>query len=170
GRLANAAVAAYVHGGASSFIGNMARSDGDNMIVRQQYLRVTASDQRQIIGELRKAKEDLALRQTELDAQKKAARTASDEAGAASREAEAAQADQQSLLDSVQGDISGLVAEEAARREAEDANQRRLAAVIPPTATRLAAAELPATRIVPSSGLGGTAVDWAMQQVGLHYE
>src|SRR5205085_1934966 len=97
GRLANAAVAAYVHGGASSFIGNMARADGDNMIVRQQYLRVTASDQRQIIGELRKAKEDLALRQTELDGQKKAARTASEEAGAASREAEAAQADQQAL-------------------------------------------------------------------------
>ncbi len=117
-RLAAAAVAAYMHGGATSFIGNIARSDGNNMIVRQQYLRVTASDQREIIGELRSAKEDLALRRGELDAERKAARAASAEAADASQEAESAQAAQAALLSSVQGDISGLVAEEAARREA----------------------------------------------------
>ena len=187
-RLADAAVVAYMHGGASSFIGNMARSDGDNMIVRQQYLRVTASNQREIIGELRLAKEDLSLRRSELDAERKAARAASDEAAAASHQAEAAQADQRALLSSVQGDISGLVAEEAARREAAEADQRRLAAVLPPTtaakpATPATAAlpvvgpvlaavaeELPATRILPSSGLGGVAVDWAMGQLGKPYE
>jgi cell wall-associated NlpC family hydrolase len=160
----------------------MARADGDNMIVRQQYLRVTASDQRAIIGDLRLAKEDLSLRRAELDGERKAARAASDEAAAASHQAEAAQADQEALLSSVQGDISGLVAEEAARREAADAEQRRLAAVVPPTAAKPAAlpvvgpvldavaAELPATRILPSSGLGGVAVDWAMDQLGKPYE
>jgi cell wall-associated NlpC family hydrolase len=183
GRLADAAIAAYMHGGASSFIGNMARSDGDNMIVRQQYLRVTASNQREIIGELRLAKEDLSLKRTELDGERKAARAAADDAAAVSHQAQAAQADQQALLSSVQGDISGLVAEEAARREAAEADQRRLAAVVPPAAIRLAAepvvaaatpaaadAELPATRILPSSGLGGVAVDWAMGQLGKPYE
>ena len=64
-------------------------------------------------------------------AERKAARAASDEAAAASREAEAAEAAQRALLASVEGDISGLVAEEAARREAEEAAQRRLAAVDP---------------------------------------
>ncbi len=186
GRLAAAAVAAYMHGGVTSFIGNIARSDGNNMIVRQQYLRVTASDQREILGELRLAKEDLSLRRGELDAERKAARDASADAADASHEAEAAQAAQAALLSSVQGDISGLVAEEAARREAADAEQRRLAAVIPPTATanapaavRLAAppliedeeeAALPATRILPSSGLGGVAVDRAMTHLGKPYE
>jgi peptidoglycan DL-endopeptidase CwlO len=181
-RLADAAIAAYMHGGASSFIGNIARSDGNNMIVRQQYLRVTASNQREIIGELRLAKEDLSLKRAELDGERRAARAASEEAAAVSHQAEAAQADQLALLSSVQGDISGLVAEEAARREAAEAEQRRLAAVVPPAAIRplvaaapvVAAAEadeeLPATRILPSSGLGGVAVDWAMGQLGKPYE
>jgi cell wall-associated NlpC family hydrolase len=178
-RLADAAIAAYMHGGVSSFIGNIARSDGNNMIVRQQYLRVTASNQREIIGELRLAKEDLNLRRGELDTERKAARAASDDAAAANDQAQAAQADQQALLASVEGDISGLVAEEAARRDAEEANQRRLAAVIPPAAiqaavpllaSKVANDDLPATRILPSSGLGGTAVDWAMGQVGKPYE
>jgi cell wall-associated NlpC family hydrolase len=176
-RLAAAAVAAYMHGGSTSILSTMARSGVPNeTIVRHQYLRVTADDQRSIIGELRLAKEDLSLRRAELDGERKAARTASDEAAAASHEANAAQAEQAALLASVEGDISGLVAEEAARREAADAEQRRLAAVIPPTAIRLAAPaaaaadDLPATRILPSSGLGGVAVDWAMQQLGKPYE
>jgi cell wall-associated NlpC family hydrolase len=195
-RLATAAVAAYVHGGSTSILSTMARSGkADETIVRHQYLRVTAADQRSIIGELRSAKEDLSLRRTELDADRKAARVAADDAAAASRQAGDAEAAQRAILASVQGDISGLVAEEAARREADDAAQRRLAAVIPPTAaagpaavTPLAAAAaplvegvaaaaaplveaaLPATRILPSSGLGGVAVDRAMTQLGKPYE
>ena len=178
GRLAAAAVAAYMHGGSTSILSTMARSGKPNeTIVRHQYLRVTAADQRSIIGELRQAKEDLGLRRAELDAERKAARAASEKAADASAEAEAAEAAQRALLASVEGDISALVAEEAARREAaeEEANQRRLATVIPPTATRLAAgadadAELPATRILPSSGLGGVAVERAMTHLGKPYE
>ncbi len=194
GRLATAAISAYVHGGSTSILSSMARSGKPNeTIVRNQYLRVTAADQREIIGELRLAKEDLSLRRTELDSERKAARAASDDAAAASREAEEAEAAQRAILASVEGDISGLVAEEAARREAEEAAQRRLAVVIPPTAargtgdapaaattpaapapaaTQLAAddEELPATRILPSSGLGGVAVDRAMIHLGKPYE
>ena len=188
-RLAIAAVSAYVHGGSTSILSTMARSGKPNeTIVRNQYLRVTAADQRAIIGELRLAKEDLSLRRAELDTERKAARAASDDAAAASREANDAEAAQRALLSSVEGDISGLVLEEAARREAEEAAQRRLAAVIPPTATTagnpvtplieglaavaepLADAVLPATRILPSSGLGGVAVDRAMTHLGKPYE
>jgi peptidoglycan DL-endopeptidase CwlO len=189
-RLAVAAVSAYVHGGSTSILSTMARSGKPNeTIVRNQYLRVTAADQRAIIGELRAAKEDLAVRRAELDSERKAAREASAEAGAASREAEEAESAQRVLLSSVQGDISGLVAEEAARREAEEAAQRRLAVVIPPTAAArpgataapaapaapvaavvdAVAEELPATRILPSSGLGGVAVDRAMTHLGKPY-
>jgi len=186
GRLATAAIAAYVHGGSTSILSTMARSGKpDETIVRQQYLRVTAADQREIIGELRLAKEDLSVRRAELDVERVAARDASAEAAAASREAESAAAAQRALLASVEGEISGLVAEEAARREAEEAAQRRLAAVIPPTRAADAAPDplaevlstvedlvggLPATRILPSSGLGGTAVDRAMIHLGKPYE
>ncbi len=143
-RLAAAAVLAYMHGGSTSILSTMARSGVPNeTIVRHQYLRVAADDQRSIIGELRLAKEDLSLRRAELDSERKAARAASDDAADASHEAEAAQAEQAALLASVEGDISGLVAEETARREAVEAEQRRLAAVIPPTAIRLAAAARP---------------------------
>jgi len=140
------------------------------------------------IGELRLAKEDLSLRRAELDTERKAARSASEEAAAASRQAENAEAAQRALLSSVEGDISGLVAEEAARREAEQAAQRRLAVVIPPTAASSAtptpssapaastpvavqppAEELPATRILPSSGLGDVAVAEAMKHLGKPY-
>ncbi|HEX7276752.1 MAG TPA: hypothetical protein VF244_05200, partial [Acidimicrobiales bacterium] len=170
-RLAAAAVAAYMHGGSTSILSTMARSGKPNeTIVRHQYLRVTAADQRSIIGELRSAKEDLSLRRAELAGERKAAREAAEEAEAASNEAEEAEAAQRALLASVEGDISGLVAEEAARREAEEAAQRRLAAVIPPTAIRLSGDDpLPATRILPASGLGGVAVDRAMIHLGKPY-
>ena len=170
GRLATAAISAYVHGGSTSILSTMARSSKPNeTIVRHQYLRVTAADQRAILGELRLAKEDLGQRRAELDSERKSARAASDDAAAASREAEAADAAQRALLAQVEGDLSGLVAEEAARREAEEAGQRRVAVVIPPSATRLSAEELPATRILPSSGLGAIAVDEAMTNLGKPY-
>ncbi len=170
-RLAAAAVSAYMHGGSMSLLSTMARSGKANeTIVRHQYLRVTAADQRSVIGELRSAKEDLSLRRAELDGERKAARAAAAEAAAANSEAEEAEAAQLALLASVEGDISSLVAEEAARREAEDVAQRRLAAVIPPAAIRVSGEEaLPATRILPSSGLGGVAVDRAMTHLGKPY-
>ncbi|HVF12956.1 MAG TPA: NlpC/P60 family protein [Acidimicrobiales bacterium] len=191
-RLAGAAVIAYVHGGSTSILSTMARSGRPNeTIVRNQYLRVTAADQRAIIGELRLAKQDLSLRRTELDEERRAARAASDEAATASRQAQDAEATQRALLSSVEGDLSGLVAEEAARREAEEAAQRRLAVVIPPTAAATTAAPalveglataaqpvvepiaetvVPATRILPTSGLGAVAVERAMTHLGKPYE
>ena len=171
-RLASAAVAAYVHGGSTSILSTMVRSGKANeTIVRHQYLRVTAADQRSVIGELRLAKEDLSQRRANLDGEREAARAAADDAADASRGAEAAEGAQRALLSSVEGDLSGLVAEEVARREAEQA-QRRLATVVPPAlvaTTPLAAEALPAARILPSSGLGAVAVEEAMRHLGKPY-
>lgn len=168
-RLVQAAIAAYVHGGSSSLLSSMARGGpGHEMILRQHYLRVAAGDQRAIIGELRLAREDLALRRGELEVERKAAQEASDEASAASREAEAAEAEQRALLAQVDGEISALVAEEAARREAEDATRRRQAAVLPPASGR-PSGDLPATRILPATGKGDIAVQEAMRHLGKPY-
>ncbi len=132
-RMVQAAILAYVHGGSSSLLSSLARSEGDDMIVRRQYLRVTAADQHKILGELRLAQQDYAIQTAELDSQKKAARLAAEEAGAASRLASDSEEAQQAVLGRVNGEISGLVAEEAARREADEAARRRTAVVQPPS-------------------------------------
>ena len=181
-RMAQAAIIAYVHGGSSSMLSSLARSQGDDMIVRRQYLRVTAADQHKIVGELRLAQQDLAIQTAELDSQKKAARLAAEEAGTASRLAASSEDAQRAVLGRVNGEISGLVAEEAARREAEEA-ARRTAVVQPPTqATAATPAPLAAaaknavapveevvTKVVPSSGRGATAVAEARKQLGKPY-
>src|SRR5919206_2832055 len=72
GRLAQAAVLAYIQGGSNSLISRLARSGSeDNLLARSQYLRVTASDQRAILGELRSAKEDYATVRIRLTGEEK---------------------------------------------------------------------------------------------------
>ncbi len=181
-RMAQAAIVAYVHGGSSSMLSSLARSQGNDMIVRRQYLRVTAADQHKVVGELRLAKQDLAIQTAELDSQKNAARQASEEAGEARRLAAQSEAAQQAVLGRVNGEISGLVAEEAARREADEAARRRLAVVQPPAQNAAAPAPLAAAaknavapveeavnRVVPSSGGGAAAVAEAREQLGKPY-
>jgi len=124
GRLAQAAVLAYVHGGSNSMLGKLARGGQDDMIVRTQYLRVTAADQRKIIGEVRSAKEDLLTQRARLDSERKAAAEAATVAVSASREATEAEEAQRAVLGQVRGELSDMVAAEQARVEAEAARNR----------------------------------------------
>lgn len=123
-QMASAAVLAYVHGGSNSMLGKLARSGGDDMVVRSQYLRVTAADQRQIIDEVRAAREDFQSEQATLQADRKAAAQAADAADAASKAAAAAEDAQKLALSRVTGELSDLVAADEARKEAEDAARR----------------------------------------------
>ncbi|MDQ6726340.1 MAG: hypothetical protein M3066_09295, partial [Actinomycetota bacterium] len=84
GRLAAAAVLAYVHGGSTSMLGRLARGGKDDMIVRTQYLKVTSDDQLQAIGDVKAAKEDLLSQTTRLESDQKAAATAARAAASAS--------------------------------------------------------------------------------------
>ena len=69
-----------MHGGTNSVLSNLARSGNDDYVVRRQYLRVTAADQRRIIGELRQAEEDLAATRSRLATEQKAADAAAADA------------------------------------------------------------------------------------------
>ena len=124
GRLVGVAVLAYVHGGATSLIGHLARGGQDDMIVRTQYLRVTAADQRQVIGELKAAKDDFRSDQARLEADRKVAARAAGDAEAANSAAAAAEAAQRIVLGRVTGELGDLVAAEQARKEAEAARAR----------------------------------------------
>lgn len=120
-QLAQAAVLAYVQGGSSTFLSKLARGGKDDMIVRTQYLRVTAADQRQVIGQVKSAREDFQSSQAQLQLERKAAVAAAGQADAASKAAAAAEDVQRVALSKVTGEIGDLVAAEQARKEAEAA-------------------------------------------------
>jgi cell wall-associated NlpC family hydrolase len=184
-RLAAAAVLAYVHGGNNSMIGKLARGTQDDMIVRTQYLRFTAADQRRIIGDVRSAKQDFQLQQTRLDSERKAAAEVAEDAAAASQAAIEAEDAQRAVLNRVTGELGELVAADQARKEAEAARARPaplVAAETPavteaprvttPSAQPQATTTTVASRTVAPSGGGGKgdiAVAEARKQLGKPY-
>jgi cell wall-associated NlpC family hydrolase len=184
-RLATAAVVAYVHGGNNALIGKLVRGGQDDMIVRTQYLRVTAADQRRIIGEVRTAKQDFELQKSRLEAERKAAADAAELAASASSAAQDAEDAQRAVLGQVTGEVGQLVAAEQARREAEEIRNRPApaavtAATTPPVTeaprvpTSAAPSATPTTAAakaaaVPTSEKGAIAVAEARKQLGKPY-
>jgi cell wall-associated NlpC family hydrolase len=187
-RLAAVAVLAYVHGGSNSMIGKLARGSQDDMIVRTQYLRVTAADQRRVIGDVRSAKQDFQLHTSRLEDERKAAADAAELAASASQAAVQAEDAQRAVLGRVTGELGELVAAEQARKEAEALAARPAPAAIaaapvitePPrvptqsvqpqaqaqaTTTTVAAQ----TSVAPASGKGAIAVAEARKQLGKPY-
>lgn len=186
-RLATAAVLAYVHGGNNALIGKLARGTQDDMIVRTQYLRVTAADQRRVIGEVRTAKQDFELQKSRLQDDQKAAAEAAAAAASASQAAVEAENAQRVVLGRVTGELGELVAVEQARREAEEARNRPAAIPAPaaesprvteapraPTQSSVPAqtattAAAPRAAAVPTSEKGAIAVAEARRQLGKPY-
>jgi cell wall-associated NlpC family hydrolase len=184
GRLAQAAVVAYMHGGSISMISALSRGGSSDMVVRTQYLRVTAADQRRVIGELRSAREDFLSKKARLEGEQKQARAAAASAADASRAAADAEASQKVVLARVNGDLATLVAAEQARREAEAAARRPVVvaqvaepartvaepATTPTTKAGTASSPAPAPAAAPAgSGKGAIAVAEARKQLGKPY-
>ena len=190
GRLAEAAVIAYVHGGTNATLSRLARSgSSDDFLIRRQYLQIAASDQRAILGELKAAREDLTTLRSRLNGEEKAATAAAGEADALRRQALAAEEGQRAILGRVQGELATLVAAEDTRRRQEEAAR----APAPITAAAAAAgpaatfADSPTTRppaasptttaaprpaassTVPPSSKAAIAVETAIAQIGKPY-
>lgn len=191
-RLAEAAVLAYVHGGTNATLSRLARSgDGDDFLIRRQYLQVTASDQRSILGELREAREDLTTLRSRLSGEEKAAADAAAAADDLRRDAVAAEDAQRAILSRVQGELATLVAAEEARRRQEEAARApapvavaaapvpvadapAARAAAPPTtaapASAAPAASAPAASAAPPpSSKAAIAVETAIAQIGKPY-
>ena len=183
-RLAAAAVLAYVHGGNNSMIGKLARGTQDDMIVRTQYLRFTAADQRRIIGDVRSAKQDFQLQQSRLDSERKAAAEVAEVAAAASQAAIEAEDAQRAVLNRVTGELGELVAAEQARKEAEAARARPAPVLVAeaPVVTEAPRVTTPSAQpqatpttvaqktVAPASGgKGDIAVAEARKQLGKPY-
>ena len=183
-RLAQSAVLAYVHGGSNSMIDKLARGGQDDMVIRTQYLRVAAADQRKIIGEVRAAKEDFLTHKERLEAEQKAAADAAADAASASDAAAGAEEAQRAVLSRVTGELGDLVAAERARVE-EEAARSRPAPVEPAadgpriteppriqtTTIPAKSAQAPAQEVTapPASGKGAVAVAEARKHLGKPY-
>jgi len=129
--LAIQAQVAYVGGGSVSFIGRMARATVNDAAARRAYLQIASSEDRQAIGRLRAAQEDIRARQESLQ---RAQQTAADRARTTDAERlrlEQAVSAQRVLLGKTNGELSALVAAEQARRDADAARLVAAAAIAP---------------------------------------
>jgi peptidoglycan DL-endopeptidase CwlO len=144
-RLGRHAVDAYVHGGSSTLLEQLAKSRGPDLPLRQHYLRITAANERRAIDDLRAARADLTkVRERNKDAQA-AARAAAGALKEHRADIERAVSVQRSTLARVDGELAQLIAAEQASRAAEAA--RRAQAEL--AARQAAARPQPATSHQP---------------------
>ncbi|HET7721507.1 MAG TPA: hypothetical protein VFK43_16180, partial [Acidimicrobiales bacterium] len=145
------AQAAYAGGGSVTFLAQMARSTVLDAGARRTYLRVVAGEDRQAIGRLQVAREDMEVRRRALEQARKAAAQRSAATVADLEGLEKAMGAQRALLARVNGELGTLVAAEQARRDAEAARlfQATAAAAVVTTA--------PATTAAPRAGASTTA-------------
>ncbi|MFN2607787.1 MAG: NlpC/P60 family protein, partial [Acidimicrobiales bacterium] len=191
--LAQSAVQSYVTGGSANLFAHLAHSDSSDLVVRSQYLRVTAADQQDVIGQVKAAKQDFTALQSQLTAEERDAASAAASADTARQQASDADAAQRALLGTVNGELSDLVAAESANRQAAQLTAAPVAGPAAPVAGPAAAAAGPrpaatsGTRATnpapaaspsrpaapisapPSSGGAGAAVAEAQRQLGKPY-
>ncbi|MGI9034258.1 MAG: NlpC/P60 family protein [Acidimicrobiales bacterium] len=188
GLMAQAAVQAYVSGGSANLFSHLAHANNDDLVLRQQYLRFTAADQSDVIGQVRAAKEDFRAVQGRLSDEERAAAAAAAQAETAKQQAADAEAASRAVLAKANGDLADMVAAESARRQAAQLTAAPVIATpqgqAAPLATPIqaqpaqaqAAKSQPATKAAPavvaappSSGGAGAAVAEAERQVGKPY-
>ena len=188
GTLAEAAILAYVQGGSTTLLGHLVQAGKDDLIVRSQYLQVTASDQRQAVDQYKTAKADFTAQQSQLQAERSSAAKAAADAASASKAAAAAEDVQKVALSKVTGELADLVAAAQAQKEAAQAKAQPVFAPAPilapvpavvtpqavaPATTVAATKAAPATaaQAAPAaSGKGAIALAEAKKQLGKWYE
>ena len=145
------AQAAYAGGGSVTFLAQMARATVLDVGARRTYLRVVAGEDRQAIGRLQVAKEDMEVRRRALEQARKAAAQRSEATVADLEGLERAMGAQRALLTRVNGELGALVAAEQARRDAARVFEAApAAAVVTPTPA-------PAPAAAPRPGVSTTA-------------
>jgi peptidoglycan hydrolase CwlO-like protein len=146
------AQAAYVNGGSISMVGSLATGITSDGVARNTYRRLVSGEDRQAVGRMRAAREDLELQRGRLeDARKRAAGEAATVSGDL-EELQQAMNDQRAQVARVSGELSVLVSAEQARvEEAARQEQARLDADKAAQAAQVARqAQAPVKVAVPS--------------------
>jgi cell wall-associated NlpC family hydrolase len=174
GHLSQAAVNAYMHGGNTSMVEQLVKSNGTDLVVRKQYVEAAAADQRAALDQLKAARQDLEANRARLSASSDAAKAAASKLASQKNAIDQAVAAQQATLSKVKGDLVQLVAQEQAR-QAADAARRAQADLAKRQADALKPSRGPAGKSLPAGppppvGHGaGAAVATARAQIGKPY-
>jgi cell wall-associated NlpC family hydrolase len=174
GRMSQTAVNAYMHGGNTSMVEQLVKSNGTDLAVRKQYVEAAAADQRSALDELKAARQDLESNQARLSASAKNAKDAASQLGAQKAAIDQAIAAQQATLGKVKGDLVGLVAQEQARQAADAARRAqadlaRAAAAKPSRGPAGSKAPVPLGPPPPVGHGASAAVATARAQIGKPY-
>ena len=143
------AQAAYVSGGSISFVGNLANGAAPDGVARNTYMRFVTGEDRQAVGRMRAAREDLELRRGQLDSARRKAADQADTVSGDLEELQHAMTAQRAQVAKVDGELASLVTAEQARAEEVDRQQRALRDS-EAAAARAAAANAPAPAAAPS--------------------
>jgi peptidoglycan DL-endopeptidase CwlO len=174
GHMSSAAVNAYMHGGNTSMMEQLVRSNGKDLVVRKQYVETAAADQRSALDELKAARQDLEANRARLSASSDAAKAAASKLASQKSAIDQAVAAQQATLGKVKGDLAGLIAQNEAR-QAADAARRAQAELAKRQADSAKPSRGPAGKSIPAGppppvGHGAAAaVATARAQIGKPY-
>ncbi|MGZ8761930.1 MAG: NlpC/P60 family protein [Acidimicrobiia bacterium] len=153
--LGKRALDAYKGGGSSSPLDVIDVRNARELGARAKYATAAQNTQNKLVAQLRGAEEELATRQTELDAAIAQATAEQERIEASRSEIESANATQAQLLGQVQGELATLVQQEEQRRQAEAAARARAL-----TAPR-AAPPSPSGRSTGPANASGGGASWA---------
>ena len=170
-RMSQAAVNAYMHGGNTSMVEQLVKSDGKDLAVRKQYVETAAADQRNALDELKAARQDLEAQRSKLSASASSAKTAASNLASQKAAIDQAIAAQQATLGKVKGDLAQLIAQDQARRAA-DAQRKAQAELASRAAAPSRPSRGPAIPAGPPPPVGhgaGAAVSTARAQIGKPY-
>jgi cell wall-associated NlpC family hydrolase len=175
-RLSQAAVNAYMHGGNTSTIEQLVKSNGKDLPVRQQYVQAAAADQQSALDDLKAARQDLDALRTKLAANAKDARSAADKLSSDRAAIEAAVNAQQATLSQVKGDLAQLIAQKqasdaaaAAKRATAELAARQAAAAVPRASRSAPGLSSPSGPPPPVGHGAAAAVSTAEAQIGKPY-
>ncbi|TMK88097.1 MAG: hypothetical protein E6G57_08525 [Actinobacteria bacterium] len=163
--MSEASVNAYMHGGNTSMVEQLVKSDGKDLAVRKTYVEAAAADQTSALDELRAARQDLEAQQANL-------KNAADGA----KNAASSLASQRAAID---GDLAQLIAQKqaadaaaAAKKAAAELAARQAAPAVAVAPHGVKAAPGLATPAGPPPPVGhgaGAAVSTAEAQIGKPY-
>ena len=174
GHMSSAAVNAYMHGGNTSMVEQLVKSNGKDLLVRKQYVETAAADQRSALDELKAARQDLEANRPACPPEFRRCQDCRRQTDGPSGAIDQAVAAQQATLSKVKGDLGQLIARDQAHRAA-DAARRAQADLTKRQADSAKPSRGPAGKSIPAGppppvGHGAAAaVATARAQIGKPY-
>lgn len=169
-QMSQAAVNAYMHGGNTSMIEQLVKSNGKDLAVRKTYVEAAAADQNSTLDALKAARQDLQAQQANLKNAADSAKSAAASLASQKAAIDAAISAQQATLNKVKGDVAALIAQQQAAAAADA--QRRAQQALSQAATAKPRAKGPAVPAGPPPPVGhgaGAAVAAAESVIGDPY-